>query len=140
MVKENFSETQEAKPSGTEGKLSPKGVSAVRGEAVKAADQPKGEFKINNWDGYPDGPKPEGPFRILEGTEYEKSRDLANQANADLHRNNPGLDGLQIHEIHPVKFGGDPVDPSNKIAVTRSEHAQYTAFWNKKLREQQANS
>ncbi len=39
--------------------------------------------------------------------------------------------------MHPVKLGGSPTDIDNKIALPPKEHAKYTAFWNKVLREQQ---
>ena len=94
------------------------------------------EFFIDDWTGYPDAPRPNGPFRILEGTEYTDARNLANKTNASIHRNRPDLKGIQIHEMHPVKFGGSPTDIDNKIALSPKEHAKYTAFWNKVLREQ----
>ncbi len=43
---------------------------------------------------------------------------------------NPRLKGLEIHEIHPVKFGGNPTDMANKIFLTPTQHAEYTNFWN----------
>lgn len=46
-----------------------------------------------------------------------------------IHRKNPNLNGKQIHEIKPVKFGGSPANHSNKIALSRMEHAKLTAFW-----------
>ncbi|RME56046.1 HNH endonuclease [Candidatus Parcubacteria bacterium] len=94
----------------------------------------EGSFSIIDWAGYPNGPKPEGPFRILEGEEYEKARKAANSVNRAMHRANPSLQGLQIHEIHPIKFGGSPTDLTNKIPLTRPEHAQYTTWWNRLLR------
>jgi hypothetical protein len=36
-----------------------------------------------------------------------------------------------------VKFGGSPTDPANKIALTPAEHAQYTTFWNRLMRDLQ---
>ena len=36
--------------------------------------------------------------------------------------------------MHPVKFGGSPTDFDNKIALRPKEHARYTAYWNKVLR------
>jgi hypothetical protein len=46
-----------------------------------------GEFFIDDWTGYPeDLPKPDGPFRILEGEEYNKARDIANKTNANIHK------------------------------------------------------
>lgn len=96
------------------------------------------EFFIEDWTGYPDAPKPEGPFRILEGSEYDKARKLANKENAQIHRENPDLEGKQIHEWHPIKFGGSPTDRDNKTALEPKEHVKFTSFWNnilKKIKE-----
>jgi hypothetical protein len=91
---------------------------------------------VFDWNGYPEGmAKPAGPFRLLEGAEYDTARKAANRANAALRRADPGTyAGKQIHEIHPVKFGGSPTDLTNKIALTPAEHAKYTSFWNRFLR------
>lgn len=96
----------------------------------------EGSFSVFNWKGYPEGGiKPTGPFRLLEGAEYTSARNLANSTNAAIRRANPEMfKGLQIHEIHPVKFGGSPTDLSNKIFLTPSQHAQYTNFWNALMR------
>ena len=80
------------------------------------------------------GPKPEGPFRLLEGEEYQNARKAANSANAALHRKNPELKGKQIHEIHSVKFNGSPTDNGNKIPLSPKEHAEYTRYWNNLMR------
>lgn len=93
-------------------------------------------IEIKDWTGYPDAPKPEGPFKIIDGVEYDDARQLANSTNAKLHKEYSHLDGLQIHEMHPVKFGGSPTDIDNKIALTQKEHSEFTKFWNKILREQ----
>ncbi|UYZ61206.1 RHS repeat domain-containing protein [Hymenobacter latericus] len=99
-------------------------------KAVKVATS--GEFSISDWSGYPHGgvPKPKGPFRLLEGSDYATARTSANKANAKIHKQNPALKGKDIHEIQPVKFGGSPTDPNNKVPLTRKEHAQYTTWWN----------
>ena len=95
----------------------------------------EGSFSIFNWDGYPsNGIKPIGPFRLLEGDEYETARKAANAANDAMHKADPSLQGLDIHEIQPVKFGGSPTDPANKIYLSRSVHSQYTVFWNRMMR------
>ena len=92
-------------------------------------------FEIPDWTGYPDDvPKPEGSFRLLEGEEYERAREEANKANQELHKLHPEWDGLEIHEIKPVKFGGSPTDIANKIALAPEKHAGYTVFWNNLLR------
>ena len=117
-------------------KLAPlvKGLfSASKGAMGGALD---GSFSVSNWSGYPAGGlKPSGPFRLLEGAEYSEARTLANQANKALRDANPSaLKGLEIHEIHPVKFGGSPTNLSNKILLTRPEHNPYTQFWNSMMR------
>ncbi|MGE3467927.1 MAG: RHS repeat domain-containing protein [Pyrinomonadaceae bacterium] len=90
---------------------------------------PPGSFSIVDWAGYPAGPRPTGPFRLIEGAEYDTARSLANAANKQLHANNPGLKGLQIHEIHPVKFGGSPTNAANKIPLDPASHRQFNTFW-----------
>ena len=93
-------------------------------------------FKIKNCGKYPDNlPKPKGPFRLLEGSEYEEARAAANTVNRAIHEADPLLNGKQIHEIQPVKFGGSPTDPSNKIPLTPSEHAKATTWWRRLQRE-----
>lgn len=93
-----------------------------------------GAFSISDWSGYPDGPKPAGPFRILDGKEYDTTRKDANTVNSAIHKTTPSLKGMDIHEVHPVKFGGSPTDPANKIPLSRLEHAKYTTWWNELLR------
>lgn len=93
-------------------------------------------FSKINWKGYPNSvPKPTGFFVILEGGAYVDARRRANQANAALHGEHPEWAGLEIHEVHPVKFGGDPEDVSNKVALTPEIHRQCTNFWNNLLRQ-----
>ena len=119
-----------------------KGVPMVRGVfsrgtiLAESGTFSEGSFSINDWAGYPEGKiKPNGPFRLLEGVEYDSARKLANSTNAALRRANPNLyKGLQIHEIHPVKFNGSPVQLSNKVFLTPAEHARYTTFWNRMMR------
>jgi hypothetical protein len=48
--------------------------------------------------------------------------------------------GTEIFEIKPVLLGGDPVDPSNKTALTRDQHVQAVRFWNKIIRELRASN
>jgi hypothetical protein len=105
-------------------------------QAVKeGGDFAEGSFSVFNWKDYPaGGEKPTGPFRLLEGTEYSTARNLANKTNAAIHKANPQLKGLQIHEINPVKLGGNPTDMANKTFLTPSQHSQYTNFWNSLIR------
>jgi filamentous hemagglutinin len=74
---------------------------------------------------------------LVEGAEYDAARDAANLANSALRRQQ-GLVGqpVDIHEIQPIKFGGSPVDPANKIVVPRDLHRQeITPWWNQLLRD-----
>ena len=112
------------------------GYSGVISATKTVTSYPKGSFSVSNWTGYPQGGiKPSGPFRLLEGVEYTSARSLANSTNAAMRRANPSLyKGLQIHEIHPVKFGGSPTSLPNKIFLTPAQHAPYTKFWNNMMR------
>ena len=47
---------------------------------------------------------------------------------------NPKLIGHEIHEIQPVIFGGDPVDPKNKDLVSIDTYMQLIAWWNDQYR------
>jgi hypothetical protein len=43
-----------------------------------------------------------------------------------------------IHEIKPVKFGGSPTNPANKIVIPRIVHEQqFTPWWNQLRRDLQ---
>jgi hypothetical protein len=92
----------------------------------------EGSFSIIDWAGYPEYlPKPAGPFRLLEGAEYETARAAANAANNALRVENPGLKGWEIHEIQPVKFGGSPTAIENKFPLPPSVHREeVTPWWN----------
>lgn len=96
-----------------------------------------GSFSLISWAKYPSwAPKPDGTLRVLSGAEYDAARSVANSANAALRRADPGAyAGKQIHEILPVKFGGSPIDPANKIALPPGQHAELTNFWNQLLRD-----
>ena len=50
-------------------------------------------------------------------------------------RINPALIGKELHAIHPVVFGGDPVATNNKALLTPTEYAPYVVWWNRKYRE-----
>ena len=93
-----------------------------------------GSFSIWDWSGYPiEIPKPQGPFRLLEGAEYNIARNAANAANNAI-RKEKGLIGMavDIHEIKPVKFDGSPTNPANKVILPRTLHRQQvTPWWNK---------
>jgi len=68
------------------------------------------------------------------GTRYHSSRQGANKANAMMRRADYSLAGKQIHEVQPVKFGGNPTDLANKIPLAPSTHYSVTNWWNKVMR------
>jgi hypothetical protein len=51
--------------------------------------------------------------------------------------NNKGRrqNGLHLHRIHPILFGGSPTDAKNIQFVTRQQHAELVVFWNNKVNE-----
>jgi hypothetical protein len=74
---------------------------------------------------------------LVEGVEYENARAAANSANNQI-RLQQSLRGkpVDVHEIQPVKFGGSPTDPANKVILDRAIHRQQvTPWWNQLLRE-----
>ncbi|HEY0069701.1 MAG TPA: RHS repeat-associated core domain-containing protein [Chloroflexia bacterium] len=92
-----------------------------------------GAFSIRDWRGYPTGhgvPRPNGPFVLLDNSSYTKARRVATNANRSIRRRNNLPTEHEVHEIHPVKFGGDPSDPWNKIILPDTIHDQYTGWWN----------
>jgi RHS repeat-associated protein len=103
-------------------------------EAASTAGKLDGSFSIWNWEGYPSSiPKPNGPFRLLAGEEYAAARSTANKANKALSKELelPGK-FVDIHEMHPVKFGGSPTNINNKLFLDRTFHqTQVTPFWNR---------
>lgn len=76
-------------------KVTEYGKNIVKGVEETSRTAKSGEFNILNWEKYPEKfPKPEGPFRILKGTEYEEARAAANKANRAIHASDPSLKGM----------------------------------------------
>jgi hypothetical protein len=92
---------------------------------------PDGSFSVVDWSNYPTYlPQPTGPFRLLSDSEYWAARSAADKANRALRSANPlAYKDMDIHEIHPFKFGGSPTDPANKIVLPRHDHRRVTAWW-----------
>jgi hypothetical protein len=66
----------------------------------------------------------------LQGEEYDTARKSANQVNRKIRDADPvAYLGKQIHEIHTVKFGGDPIDRANKIALSAKDHQRVNGWW-----------
>jgi hypothetical protein len=42
-----------------------------------------------------------------------------------------------VHEIHTVKFGGDPTDKANKIVLLRANHRVVSDWWERQKRNLQ---
>ncbi len=71
---------------------------------------------------------------MLEGAEYEAARDAANAANSALRRELDLVgEPVDIHEIQPVKFGGSPIDPANKVVLPRPFHQGEVSPWWKEM-------
>jgi YD repeat-containing protein len=106
---------------------------AANSAPARAAELEPGVFSISDWTGYPQGvSRPQGPFRMVEGAEYDAARTAANNANRVIRRAQ-GLVGqrVDVHEIQPVKFGGSPTDSANKVVLPRDLHRQQvTPWWN----------
>jgi hypothetical protein len=94
----------------------------------------EGTFSFNDWTDYPDySPKPMGPFRVLQGEEYGTARDAADRVNRKKRDADPAAyKGMEIHEIHPVKFGGHPTDPANKIVLPVKQHRALNGWWRRR--------
>jgi hypothetical protein len=43
--------------------------------------------------------------------------------------------GMEVHEKHPIVFGGNPADAGNKVLVPVAKHAELCRFWNKAYRD-----
>lgn len=73
-----------------------------------------------------------------KNNKYDEAKESCNVVNRQLRKNDPALKGLQIHEIEPIKLGGNPTDISNKVFLPREKHAKVVVWWNKKIREVRA--
>lgn len=104
--------------------------------AVETAIKP-GSFSIIDWPGYLGRvPRPKGPFRLIEGEEYDDSRNAADRINEKLHKSgSETYEGKNIHEIHPIKFGGSSTDLTNKIALSPEDHYAVNAWWGRLQRD-----
>ena len=52
----------------------------------------------------------------------------------------PEATGMEVHDKHPICFGGSPTDPANKVLVPAAKHAEICRFWNKAYRDALARS
>lgn len=93
-------------------------------------DQDRFEF-TDLPDGYPEwaGPPPEGPFTYLLDEEYKKSRKSANKRNRQVRNRGNMFSNAEVHEIHPVLFGGDPTAENNKMILDKDMHKELSRYW-----------
>ncbi len=109
---------------------------------VEIVDEEKGTFIIKDWSDYPDDyvpvPDQNKVWTFLEGDEYNSARDSANIFNRNMRAADPyyANNGLEIHEIEPVKMGGSPTDINNKTAIQSQVHRRYVTPWWNKIRDE----
>jgi len=53
----------------------------------------------------------------------------------DQREKQPRPKGMELSEVTPLMLGGDPVDPRNKIWLTRQQHFEAVRYWNRIIRE-----
>lgn len=68
---------------------------------------------------------------FLGKTTKEFIENLGGNTNKPSTQINRALIGKEIHEIQPIIFGGDPLDPKNKALVPIGEYTKLILFWNK---------
>ena len=45
------------------------------------------------------------------------------------------IGGKEIFEVQPVILGGSPIDPKNKVILTREDHIMAVNYWNNIIRD-----
>ena len=119
-----------------------KKVKSGSSSIVEIVDKEKGTFIIKDWSNYPDDyvpvPDKNKVWTFLEGDEYNSARDSANIFNRNMRSADPyyANNGLEIHEIEPVKMGGSPTDINNKTAIQSQVHRRYVTPWWNKIRDE----
>ena len=118
-------------------------IKADKKSKIEIIDPDSKQFKIAQWDDYPDDivpmPDQNKTWQLLEDDNYQNARKQANKANRELRKGDPGYyknNNIEIHEVEPVKFGGDPASPKNKVGIQAGAHRQVvTPWWNKIQKE-----
>ena len=75
-----------------------------------------------------------GSFMELLERMHEKMTHAAEQTP----KSKPTLRGKEIFQIKPVILGGSPIDPENKVVLTRHQHMEVARYWNKVISDLQA--
>jgi hypothetical protein len=60
--------------------------------------------------------------------------DVTSRGERDHHR------GKELFEIKPVILGGSPVDPANKVWLSRQQHIAAVRHWNRIIKSLRGNS
>lgn len=83
---------------------------------------------------YPTGrPRPTGPVELVPKNVYDANKLLKEEANAALRAQYGDFFSTtwaDIHEPHPIRFGGHPTDIANKEIISPPEHWEVTKWWN----------
>jgi filamentous hemagglutinin len=98
---------------------------ATEAEAVE-----EGTFSIWDWKGYPTkGVRPSGTFKLVPKGQTAQLREIVKIENGairdEAERLGHPFTGSQVHEVKPIKFGGSPTDPANKVIVPDELHHLY---------------
>jgi len=73
---------------------------------------------------------------ILGETIFDFFIALSSGAKNELpHAINEAIISKEIHEIQPIVFGGDPVDPKNKTLLSPDDYAKLVVWWNKQYQK-----
>jgi hypothetical protein len=73
---------------------------------------------------------------LLQGEEYSTARKAANRVNQRIRRSDPEWhQDKDVHEIHTVKFGGNPTDRANKVVLSKEDHHRLTKWWKAQQRK-----
>lgn len=81
------------------------------------------------------------PFIPLEAEDAEQQAAsftefvLSSAAAEESSELNEEAVGMEVHEIHPILFGGSPTDLANKVLVSPATHAQACRYWNQLYRD-----
>ena len=124
-----------------QGGLQGSGANGSGSDLIEIVDADAGTFRINDWSEYPDDyvplPDKSKEWVLLEGDAYDLARKQANEANRNIRQEDSyySENGLEIHEIEPVKFGGSPTNPNNKTAIQGQAHRRYVTPWWNKIRD-----
>ena len=137
-----YASTSTGKACPPQGKISESVDGSGSSSIVEIVDEEKGTFIIKDWSDYPDDyvpvPDQNKVWTFLEGDEYNSARDSANIFNRNMRAADPyyANNGLEIHEIEPVKMGGSPTDINNKTAIQSQVHRRYVTPWWNKIRDE----